>query len=256
VEELQRLAGVLLLPLGAALALGLLALLAAAATARKLAATLGVLALAWLWTWSTPAASHWLREYLERQHPALPAAALPAADAIVLLGGGISGALQPARPYPDLGSAADRVWHAARLYHAKKAPRIVVLGGPGALPSYTGDGASAMAALLADLGVPKGALVLETRSRTTAENARVAEKLLRELGVRRALLVTSALHMPRALRSFQSVGVEIVPASTDIEVVPRPAHWIRWMPSASALAGSSRAFHELLGLARCRALGC
>jgi len=50
----------------------------------------------------------------------------PQADAIVLLGGGLSGARPPERPGFDLGSAADRVWYAAALFKAGKASWVLV----------------------------------------------------------------------------------------------------------------------------------
>jgi len=244
------------MPLGTSLSLGLLALGAATLARQRLALAAGAAAIVWLWVWSTPAVSDWLRGSIERKVPAVTASAMPSADAIVVLGGGMSGALAPWRPYPDLNSAADRVWHAARLYHAGKAPWVVLSGGVGAFPSATGDEATAMAVLLADLGVPAATLVLETQSRTTSENALASAPMLSTLGARRVILVTSALHMPRALATFRIQGVEVIPAPTDVEVVPRPFHVMRWVPSASALDSSSRAIHELLGLARCRLAGC
>lgn len=254
--ELQKLITSLAMPLGTALALALVASTAAALARRRLALATGAAALCWLWLWSTPVVSDWVRGRIERQVPALPVNALPLADAIVVLGGAMSGAVAPWRPYPDLGSAADRVWHAARLYHAGKAPRVVLSGGVGSYPALTGDEASAIAALLTDLGVPAVALVFEPESRTTTENALASAPILSALGGRRVLLVTSALHMPRALVTFRTQGIEVIAASTDVEVVPKPFHAMLWMPSASALDGSSRAIHEMLGLARCRLVGC
>jgi uncharacterized SAM-binding protein YcdF (DUF218 family) len=70
------------------------------------------------------------------------------------------------------------------------------------------------------------------------------------------ILVTSALHMPRALISFEGHGVELIPASTDVEIVPGPLHVLYFLPGAEALAGTTRAVHELIGLAYCHLLGC
>ena len=41
-------------------------------------------------------------------------------DAIVVLGGGIAPAAPPYTPEPDLTDAADRIWQAARLFHARR----------------------------------------------------------------------------------------------------------------------------------------
>ncbi len=254
--EVQKALNAVAMPLGTSLIFGVIALGAGLLNRRRAAIVVGLVAVSWLWFWSTPVVSDSVRGYLERRAPAKTVAELPTADVIVVLGGAVSGPLMPWRPYPDLHNASDRVWHAARLYHAGKAPRILLSGGLGAVPSYTGDEASAMALVLKDLGVPASALIFEKKSRTTSENASESAKILSQLGARRVLLVTSALHMPRALLSFRSNGMEIIPASTDAEVVPRPPQVMDWVPDAEALMDSTQAMHEVLGLARCRLLGC
>lgn len=168
-----------------------------------------------------PAFSDWVRATLEQRHPPLPVEALPGADAIVVLGGGMEAARPPERLYPDLNAAADRVWHAARLFRAGKAPLILASGGN--LPWSGAERAEAevMAELLQELGVPKAAIVLEARSRTTQENRDNSLPVLHQLGAHRILLVTSALHMPRALALFAATDLAVVPAPTDFEVRQR-----------------------------------
>ncbi len=86
------------------------------------------LGMLWLWLWSTPIFSDWIRFSLEKRYPPISLANVPRADAIIVLGGAMGGAIAPRR-FPDLGSAADRVWHAARLFLAGKAPWILLSGG-------------------------------------------------------------------------------------------------------------------------------
>lgn len=215
---------------------------------RRTGAWLLAIAIAWLWLWSTPVFGDWLRATLEQRYPAVSVDSLPAADAIVLLGGAVQPAAPPERPYPDLGAAADRVWHTARLYHAGKAPFILVSGGT--LPWSGADlpEAEAIADILRQLGVPNSALILETRSRTTRENRDDSLPILRAHGAHRILLVTSALHMPRAMALFARSGLELIPATTDFEIShPINTHLLRWFPDAQALADSTRAFKEYLG---------
>src|SRR5690606_3989740 len=109
--------------------------------------------------------------------------------------------------------SADRVWHAARLYHAGKAQRLLLSGGT----VRTGDGseAEAMRRLLLDLGVPDEALGLEDASVNTSSNAARTAELLRAAGIDHILLVTSALHMPRARAAFERTGLTVFPAPTD-----------------------------------------
>lgn len=205
------------------------------------------IALGWLWLWSTPAFSDWIRATLERRYPPSPVEELSVADAIVVLGGAMEAAKPPERLHPDLGAAADRVWHAARLFRAGKAPLILASGGNLPWSGIERPEAAAIAELLQEFGVPANAIVLEARSRTTRENRDNSLPILHALGARRILLVTSALHMPRALALFENTDLAVIPAPTDFEVHERPGHPLRWLPDAQALADSSRAFKEYLG---------
>ncbi len=234
----------LLAPLGTSLFLGLLALLLAWRRHRRPAWWTGLAALLWLWIGATPAVSHWALLQLEQAYPPVDVQALQPAQALVVLGGAMR-APSAGYPLPDLQQAADRVWHAARLYHAGKAPLLVLSGGaaqtPGALPE-----AVAMQLFLRDLGVPDAAMLLETRSANTRENAEMTAALLKSRGISRVLLVTSALHMPRARAQFERAGLQVVPAATDHLATETP-NTLRWLPSAEALDTSGRVIKEWVG---------
>ena len=141
------------------------------------------------------------------------------ADAIVLLGGGMSFAEGGDFVYGDCNSASDRVWHAARLYRAGKAPVVVVSG--------TNDLAST-ALLLKQAGVPDAALRFDGESRNTAENFANVAAMLRggkdgsgAAGARpRVLVATSAWHMRRALLIAERAGLDAIPAPCDYIAAP------------------------------------
>lgn len=240
----SKLAIALISPLGASLFGGLLAVVLAFWGRRRLAISLGVLALLWLWFWSLPAASNWVRGYLEDQNPPMAIQDVPQAEAIVVLGGGVS-PVGHGDLYPNLESGADRVWHAARLFHASKAPLVLLTGGSDPTHSAASE-AEAMRQFMRDLGVPGQALVLENRSRNTSQNAEYSAAILAGQGVNRILLVTSAYHMPRAKGLFEAQGLEVVPVATDHEVLSR-SPWRNLLPETSALDGSSRAIKEIVG---------
>src|SRR5690554_4466160 len=174
----SKLAIVLISPLGASLFGGLLALVAALMGRRRFAVWLGALALVWLWFWSLPVASNWVRGYLEDQHPSIVIQEVPQAEAIVVLGGGVSPAGHGGL-YPNLESGSDRVWHAARLFHASKAPLVLLAGGSDPEHSATSE-AEAMRWFMMDLGVAGDAIVLESRSRNTSQNAEYTAEILAE----------------------------------------------------------------------------
>lgn len=70
-----------------------------------------------------PVSGAWLRGQIEGEFPAQAVSALPKVQAIVVLGGAV---VPPAagHPFVGLSDAADRVWHASRLYHGGRAPLL------------------------------------------------------------------------------------------------------------------------------------
>ena len=115
----------------------------------------------------------WIGGALEREWTAVKAEEAPEADAIVLLGGGMgsnTNVYPNAEMYSDMWSGADRVWHAARLWKAGKAPIVI--------PTGCGEKESAVP-LLRDLGVPDEAMRVGDKARNTEENARFVERILK-----------------------------------------------------------------------------
>ena len=169
-------------------------------------------------------------------------------DAILVLGGGVAPAAPPEVPDPSLTDAADRVWYAARLYHRGLAPRIIVSGG--SLLDRPSDAAiteaEGMRRFLVDLGVPASAIVSEGESRNTRENVRNVRRLV---GDGRVAMVTSALHMPRALRLARQAGLNVTGFATDWSLPPhsRPP-WDNWLPTLGAISDSSLALREHMAL--------
>lgn len=231
-------------PLGTALLLGVLALVAAGLKQRKIAVWLGAFAILWIYLWSTPVMSYRLQSWLEEDYPPVKMQAVPKADAIVVLGGGMRPPTR-SRPSFDLGSAADRVWHALRLYAADKAPLIILSGGHESSVSLTSE-AEAMGWWLVEAGIPTEAILLEGQSRTTAENAAFTAPLLKEKKIKRVLLVTSATHMRRARAFFEAEGLEIIPAATDHEAEPPPPGIRAFLPHTERLDDSAKAFKEVV----------
>ena len=206
-------------------------------------------AVAVLWGASTPIFADYLGLTLEQQYPPVAVEATPAADAIVVLGGGVEGPAPP-RITVELSDAADRVLHAARLYRAGKAPVVVISGG--AIPWLGSDipEAESMQTLLEEWGVPAASTISESISGNTHDNAVLTKRLLVEHGLRRVLLVTSAMHMRRALATFASAGVDAVPAATDFTVTYRDrCTVIDFLPDAKALSHTTDAIKEYIGYA-------
>jgi uncharacterized SAM-binding protein YcdF (DUF218 family) len=115
------------------------------------------------------------------------------ADVMVVLGGG-------------LGERPER---AAELFNDHDAPRIIVSG-------EGDDGINRR--MLLKAGVPANAIRLESKSRTTRENAEFTIKLLRAENAHRVVLVTSWYHSRRALMCFEHYA-------PDIQFYSRPSYF-------------------------------
>ena len=233
-------------PLGTALLVGFAAIVLTWFGRKRLSLCCAVFALAWLLLWSLPVVSAAAVRYVESRHAPVPLQQVPKAAAIVVLGGGVGGTSWPESigQAANLGRSADRVWHGARLFHAGKAPLVILTGA-----QFFGQGiseAEAAELFILDLGVPPSAIVLEQRSRTTRENARYVAELLQDTGRKDILLVTSATHMERARRHFEAQGLEVFAAATDYQSATLTTSYC-CLPSAAALNESGSVFKELLG---------
>jgi uncharacterized SAM-binding protein YcdF (DUF218 family) len=78
----------------------------------------------------------------------------------------------------------------------------------------------AVAEHIQEFGIDPRRLTIEDRSRTTAENATEAARLLKPRPGQRWLLVTSAFHMPRAVGLFRHAGFDVVAIPTDYRTRP------------------------------------
>lgn len=187
---------------------------------------------------------------LERDYPVVRAEDFPAADAIVVLGGGVG--IPPEEvgyPYPLLADGADRVWFGAKLWHAQRAKH----GGRPVKVYCTGpDVGRSTLPVLSDLGVDVADVVAQDSPRNTEQEARTLEG---ELSGKTVLLVTSAMHMRRATRIFAKYApaVKVVPAATDHHFFNDPGRFRNphyWLPSLSAFSGAASVEHEIVGLLR------
>lgn len=200
-------------------------------------------------SFSNPWLAERLAAGLEDQYPQKDIRQIAPKDALIVLGGGLRIPTAPAKQL-QIGPGSDRLWYAAQLYKAGKANKIFISGGNIYFqPGLQGEAYYARQLLLA-WGVPQSAIVSEAQSRTTAQNKDNIGVLLKRHKVSSALLVTSALHMPRAKTIFNDLNIALTPASADVLVrhARRPL-WKSVVPSAQAFALSTNALHEYYGIA-------
>ena len=168
-------------------------------------------------------------------------------QAIVVFGGGVV-------KDPGTGNlllspvSLARVYRAFLLYRERPLP-IIVSGGKLHEEQPLTEAEVAFE-VLGTFGVPPEDVILEAYSRTTWENARYTAALLRALGIRSFYLVTSEVHLPRALLAFRKFYPEA-------DITPCPAHPLlstgvtlsfeRFLPRAEVLSAWGDIIHEGVG---------
>jgi SanA protein len=111
----------------------------------------------------------------------------------------------------------DRVATAAELYRLGKVDRILLSGDGRPLSAHEPD---AMRRAALRLGVPDAALILDDAGTRTFESCERARSVY---GIRSAVLVTQAFHLPRALLLCGALGIDAAGVAGD----RRPYPW-RW----------------------------
>jgi uncharacterized SAM-binding protein YcdF (DUF218 family) len=87
---------------------------------------------------------------------------------------------------------------------------------------------------------------VEDQSRNTRENAADAARILKAAGIQTVWLVTSAVHMPRAMSEFSAAGLTVVPVPAGTLRGP-PHGLMAWLPQPWAMESSHAALYEFLG---------
>jgi uncharacterized SAM-binding protein YcdF (DUF218 family) len=202
------------------------------------------------WVISTPLAAGWMERVLGAGYrPIADAAQAQGATAIVVLGGGSATFRSGGEEINVLSeSSCLRVLEAARVYRLLEAPWVFASGGKAeGLISPEPESLPLDQALL-EAGVPEARLVLESASQDTHEQALALVPLLQARGVDRFVLVTSPLHMRRALGAFRAVGLHPIPSASAQHSETSSAAQRRLLPDENALHASQMAFREMLAL--------
>jgi uncharacterized SAM-binding protein YcdF (DUF218 family) len=189
-----------------------------------------------------PISSALLARLENRYAPLSDDASLPAVEFVVVLGSGYT----PHDGVPVTAALDEdglvRIAEGIRLLHRLKNAHLVVSGGapPGQIPPALG-----YALLARDLGVSDSSLIVLDRALDTKAEAK---SVFAYLGAIPFLMVTSAYHMPRAMRLMEQTGARPIPAPTGQKVNgSTPPGWRSLLPTAEGLRKTDRAIHEYLG---------
>jgi uncharacterized SAM-binding protein YcdF (DUF218 family) len=163
---------------------------------------------------------------------------------VVVLGAGHSD--DPTIPSTDrLSSAAlYRLAEGIRVHRAIPGSRLLLSGwgGPGATVSH----AQLLAEAAQILGVPPSEIEVEGRPRDTEEEARL---ITERLGQSRFVVVTTALHMRRAMELFRANGAQPIPAASELPTHGEFHVSDLVVPQAYNVKATEAAWHEYLGMA-------
>jgi len=108
---------------------------------------------------------------------------------------------------------------------------------------------------LADLGVDPSRINMESQSRTTSEDALYSAALLKPKPNERWLLITAAMHMPRAVGCFCAAGFQVEPYPVEFMTRGRSGPFALFATGSSALMQFDRATKEWIGLIAYRLIG-
>lgn len=199
-----------------------------------------------LWLLSTPVISDILLRPLERRFAALDVAECPQAGAVAMVSGNVINGVN--RVGVQWGPSASRFHDAVRLVLAQRASILIVAGAASQHNAHVSQGE-----ILRDAAVARGLrpeqVLITAPVCTTADEARAVGALCRGRGIRSIILVTSAWHMPRAMRLFGRTGLAVVAFPTDQRVHEQARLTIaRLLPRARTLANSDAGIHEYWGL--------
>jgi len=168
---------------------------------------------------------------------------------VVVLGGGVDSRIQSAQDFGRMSSATFiRATHAAHI--ALMEPDVTLIVAGGALGEISE--AQVITQFMIAMGVPESRLLLELNSSNTRENALNVSQLLQAEPVTGPVrLVSSALHMYRALSSFQQAmrdsNIEMCPVSVDVQGLRSVAPYA-WMPQTTSLLKFDLWLHEVIAV--------
>lgn len=137
-------------------------------------------------------------------------------NALILLGGGIVNTGQKDQFKPAI-FAYSRIYETARIYNlCKKTAKhctIIISGGD---PLFIGASeAFVYQTALIELGIPKTNIILERASKNTFENAKFTSLLIKAHHFDYVTLITSHIHMKRALLYFAHFGINAIGLCSD-----------------------------------------
>jgi len=197
---------------------------------------------------SIPWTGNRLMQSMEAGMERVSASKAERAEAIVVLSTG-----RTVAPGPDKISEwqdADRFFGGIELFRAGKAPLVIFTGGSAPWERDAPLEGEILAGHARSMGVPTEAVRVTRQAYNTREEAVAVRELFPAHPPKECviLLVTSAMHMPRAQKVFTQAGFQVLPFPVDfVTSSTRTTYPTDFVPSAAGLSKTSAALRELYG---------
>ena len=190
--------------------------------------------------------SDWAVAPLEDRFPTLRTIP-PDITGVITIGGAVDPEMTAYRGIPSLNEAAERMTEFVRLALLHPAWRLAFSGGSGRVLRADMSEADVARMLWDGLGLAGRPIIYEDRSRTTWENAVLLARIVHPAPGERWILITSAMHMPRAMGVFRRAGWDVVADPVAYKTAP-----VADVEAEQSLAGRlallDAAVHEWAGL--------
>ena len=166
----------------------------------------------------------------------------------VVLGGGFaySNANFPDRVF--FRDHINRLTEAMELYHTGKIRKIILSGGVGGLSRFKDLETEHIKSFLLENNWPDSVILVESTSRNTMENAKNTKAILDAKNYNnKILLITSALHMPRAAACFKKQGMPFDAYPADYQQKDKVELLQFILPGMDVVGEWHAVFHEWIG---------
>lgn len=130
------------------------------------------------------------------------------------------------------------------MYKKNKAPFLILTRGqvPWVIGLPEGE-------VLKDFAIHSGVrekdIILTDNAQNTEEEAREVKKILNDKN--KIIIVTSAFHMPRALKVFNAFEINAMPFAVDFRRITDKLSILDFIPSASSFNDTSFVVREMIG---------
>lgn len=199
----------------------------------------------------------YLNDLALRQWESKPVAKadLPLSDIGIVLTGITYSEMQPTDQL-HFNESADRITEAIILLSDGFIKELIISGGTVSSGENVIAESIQLEQLLLASHISPRKYHLETQSKNTYENAKYCAEYIRseQLETRRILLITSAIHMPRALACFKKQGITVRPYPVDFKTSPSISV-SSFVPSSQPLNYWRMLIKEWIGYATYKVVG-